>query len=99
MLYEVITVVARNLIDFPKIYPDVKNVTGQLGFGLNSAGECIKLFNAAGVLQDQVCYANEYPWPTEANGQGFTLSLKSPSADNTLGANWNASRYVNGTLV
>ncbi|MGQ8336751.1 CotH kinase family protein [Sunxiuqinia sp. A32] len=90
-------VVARDLIDFPEIYSEVKNVTGQLGFGFNSAGECVRLFNNIGELQDEVCFSNEYPWPTGADGLGYTLSLKSPDIDNSLGSNWNNSQYLLGS--
>ena len=90
-------VIARDLYEFSEIHPTVYNVIGPLGFGFSGAGECIYLYNSEGILKDQVCYANEYPWPEEANGKGYTLSLSDPDKDNMPGYNWSNSPVLNGT--
>ncbi|WP_445587541.1 CotH kinase family protein [Sunxiuqinia sp. A32] len=90
-------VVARDLEAFPEVFPMIENVIGQLGFGFTSAGECVRLYNEFGELEDEVCYANEYPWPSGADGGGYTLSLRSPEMNNSLGANWINSKFLYGT--
>ncbi|WP_423127703.1 CotH kinase family protein [Gaoshiqia sp. Z1-71] len=90
-------VVCRDQDAFSAVYPGVSNFQGPLGFGFSSAGECIRLYNNNSELVDQVCYASEYPWPTEPNGGGYTLELKDPDADNSLAHNWFTSLTKNGT--
>lgn len=89
-------VVCRDPNNFAAAYPDVSNFQGPLGFGFSSAGECIRLYSNTGTLVDQVCYASEYPWPTEPNGTGYTLALNTPDQDNALAQNWFNSQTVNG---
>ena len=43
------------------------------------------------ILIDAVEYDDEYPWPVEADGEGYTLELIHPSLDNSLAGNWLAS--------
>ncbi|NQU84235.1 MAG: lamin tail domain-containing protein, partial [Mariniphaga sp.] len=90
-------VISRDIYEFDEIHPWVYNVIGPFNFGFSGSGECISLFNSRGTLKDKVCYANEYPWPEEANGGGYTLSLSDPNKDNMLGFNWNNSPILNGT--
>ena len=89
-------VVCRDPNNFAAAYPDVSNFQGPLGFGFSSAGECIRLYSNTGTLVDQVCYASEYPWPTEPNGTGYTLALNTPDQDNALAQNWFNSEAING---
>ncbi len=76
---------------FSNLFPNVDNYVGDLGFGLSGGGELIRLFNAEGVLIDQVEYDDDFPWPIEADGEGATLELISPTVDNQLAENWLAS--------
>ncbi|RMG31428.1 MAG: T9SS C-terminal target domain-containing protein, partial [Bacteroidetes bacterium] len=81
-------VVVRSSRKFKQYYPELKEVTGELGFGLSSAGDVLRLYDRQGVLRDEVAYLPEAPWPPEANGLGPTLELKNPSLDNALPQNW-----------
>ncbi|MCW0483757.1 CotH kinase family protein [Gaoshiqia sediminis] len=90
-------VVCREPTNFSLIHPETSDVQGPLGFGFSSAGECIRLFDNTSNLVDQVCYASEYPWPTEPNGGGYTLGLNDPNQDNSLAANWFTSQSINGS--
>jgi hypothetical protein len=69
----------------------VKNITGDLNFGLSSSGDDVNLYDPQGNLIDFVNYTPNPPWPTDANGTGASIALTSPFLDNNLGENWKAS--------
>jgi len=84
-------VLCENSVAFSQRHPGVDNFFGDFNFGLSSNGELIRLFNQAGTLIDHVLYGTSSPWPTEPNGQGATLELKSPWLDKSLPDSWCAS--------
>ncbi len=89
-------VVARNRDKFKTFFPHVEPVLGDLGFGLSSSGDQVRLFDDFGLLVDSVAYDTKSPWPTRANGKGATLALTFPLAENSGPEHWFAS-YPNGT--
>ncbi|MCR9133845.1 MAG: CotH kinase family protein [bacterium] len=89
-------VISRDLAAFQAQFPAVNNVVGDMDFGFSGSGELLRVFNAQDELIDQVTYSDDAPWPTEADGNGATLSLTHPGLDNTLAENWAASSG-NGT--
>ena len=74
--------------DFSNAFPDVTNIIGDFDFGLGSNSDAVRLYNANAVLQDEVYYNSESPWPECAKGLGPTLELVSPELDNSLHENW-----------
>jgi hypothetical protein len=90
-------VIAQSQTDFTAIYPNVELIIGDMGFGLGGGGDQVRLYNATGILVDSVEYDNSDPWPTEADGTGYTLELKEADLDNTLAKNWAASQQYLGT--
>ncbi|KAA1258536.1 Inner spore coat protein H [Rubripirellula obstinata] len=72
-------------------------IGGQYSGGLSGGGERITLSDADGNLIDEVEYDDSDPWPSEPDGDGFTLSLIDPSLDNSLASSWIASSQINGT--
>jgi hypothetical protein len=84
-------VITRDKSKFTAQFPDIATVAGDLSFGLNAAGDQVRLYNAAGMLLDSVQYDDEAPWPLQADGLGPTLELKNPQLDNTAAENWQAS--------
>jgi len=70
------------------IHDDVNYTIDDLSFGLSSEGETVRLYDPEGILRDSVTYGVTDPWPELANGQGYTLELKSPNLDNSLPENW-----------
>ncbi len=66
---------------------------------LNNGGETLELRDAFGNVVDVVTYDEEAPWPTEPDGNGNSLILCDPSADNEDVANWAASFTDNGVVV
>ncbi len=55
---------------------------------LNNNGEPIVIKDHLGFVVDSVYYGVTPPWDTLANGQGPSLELCDPDADNTLPENW-----------
>ncbi|MCX7696877.1 MAG: lamin tail domain-containing protein [Bacteroidales bacterium] len=71
--------------------------------GISNSGTTIKILTPSGQFVDSVRYLPNAPWPTAANGQGYSLSLCNPNLDNNNPANWglgtNAFGVVNGYTV
>jgi len=66
---------------------------------LNNTGEAIRLYDDVGNLVDSVRYADNDPWPTEADGSGPSLELTDPSSDNNDGNNWQPSAGSTGVII
>ena len=81
-------VAVKDTSDYISVFPDAINYIGDLGFGLGSTGDSVRLFNSSNILQDQVTYTSESPWPNCANDTGFTIELREPELDNSLAENW-----------
>lgn len=58
---------------------------------LDNSGERLALCDALGNLVDEVVYRDRLPWPEESDGDGSSLELVSPFADNDLPHAWLAS--------
>ncbi|MBN2728419.1 MAG: lamin tail domain-containing protein [Bacteroidales bacterium] len=71
--------------------------------GLGNSGTTIEIRTAGGLFVDSVMYDDVAPWPTEANGNGYSLSFCDPNLDNNIATNWgigtNAFSVVNGSMV
>ena len=84
-------VLCKDTILFTRLFPEVTNYIGDLGFGLKSEGDQVRLFDSNGSPIDSVKYDDIAPWPTGPDGTWPTLELIHPSRDNTLGENWDSS--------
>lgn len=84
-------VLCRDRAAFLALFPQVTTAIGNLGYGLSSGGEYLRLFEPGGELHDGVSYLPSAPWPSGANGTGATLALVDPGLDNALAANWAVS--------
>lgn len=90
-------VICNELDSFKTQYPAIWNCRGSFDFGLNNNDEIVRLFDAKMNLIDYVEYTNQDPWPTEPDGEGYTLQLKNPNLDNSFAENWTASSGFLGT--
>jgi hypothetical protein len=93
---EALVVICRDTGAFCKVFPKIKNITGNMNFGLSSAGDKIYLFDPQKNLIDFVNFSPYSPWPTDANGTGASIELTDPFKDNNIGSNWK-SKYDGGT--
>ncbi len=85
-------VLVENDSSFISRFPDVKNYSGETGFGLSGSGEFMKLVDNEGQIIDSLTYDDKSPWPEEADGNGASLELIDAAKDNSLAENWNASK-------
>jgi plastocyanin/DNA/RNA endonuclease YhcR with UshA esterase domain len=60
----------------------------QYGDGLSSAGELLQLYSLDNSLIDEVNYLDTAPWPSEADGFGYSLTLCNLNSDNNDASNW-----------
>jgi hypothetical protein len=79
-------VVAKSPGSFP--VPGGAAVTGPWSGSLANGGEAIVLLDAAGNPADEVRYYDGGRWPGGADGQGSTLELRDPRADNAQPEAW-----------
>ena len=66
---------------------------------LSNNGETITLTAASGLPIKSFVYSDEAPWPTSADGDGFSLILTDPASnpDHSLPENWQSSDQVDGS--
>jgi len=81
-------VVVRDTCSFNNIYPEVLNSVGPMGFSLNNSGDQIRLYDHLGQPYLSFIYQTELPWPSEADGSGYTCELQNNSTDLSNGNNW-----------
>ena len=85
-------VIAKDAALFSSRYPEVSNVLGDFSGKLVNSSEKIRLRDAGGNLIDEVDYADDGPWPREADGEGAALVLRTsdPAFDNAVAGAWKA---------
>lgn len=85
-------VLCRDVQMFVNKYPDIHNYDGNLQSGLSGKGEALFLYSNTGYLMDSLTYNDKDPWPVAADGNGSSLELVDPEADNAVAINWKASK-------
>lgn len=55
---------------------------------LKNSGERVRLVDSTGAKVDEVKYAAEFPWPTNAHGKGPALELISAKLDRKIAGSW-----------
>lgn len=81
-------VCAHDLTMFTAQHPEVENVIGPIGFGLNNSEETIQLFDLQLNLMAEINYTDDAPWPLGADGQGRTMELYNPLIGIDNPSNW-----------
>jgi hypothetical protein len=66
---------------------------------LSNSGEDIVLVNSFGLQIDSVNYDDAGLWPSEADGDGYSLVLCDVNADNNDPANWQLANVATGIIV
>ena len=90
-------VMSDNIAGFHSQFAGNIFASQQYSGGLSGGGELVQLVDTAGNIIDSVEYDDADAWPTEPDGNGYTLSLIAPSLDNSLATSWVASSQINGT--
>lgn len=82
-------IAASDTARFRAVYPNVTGVVGPIGFSFNNSSERLRLYNAqTGKIQYSVVYYDKAPWPTAADGQGYTLEQINLNGIANDGDNW-----------
>ncbi|MCC6234227.1 MAG: CotH kinase family protein [Verrucomicrobiales bacterium] len=90
-------VVARSIPKFQWAHPNAADPVAEFSFGLNNAGDTVRLFDPVGVEVQRIPYRDESPWPTAADGDGSTLQRVMPPLDPSSPGAWIASPTRGGT--
>ena len=81
-------VIAEDLKKFMVQHPTVTNVIGETGFNFGNANDQVRLFNYNDSLYLSIEYSDQLPWPSGADGDGYTLEFNSSFGDPNNGASW-----------
>jgi hypothetical protein len=83
-------VVANDAAKLSAKYPLIR-VLGDFSGGLNNNDDRIVLIDAVGNTADEVHYYENGRWASAADGNGSSLELRNPAAENGMGEAWSAS--------
>ena len=84
-------VIARDANALRHKHPDLDNIVGNYSGRLDNTMDRVVLENAMGNPVDKVTYYDGGRWPSLADGEGSSMELIDPDADNSLGGSWAAS--------
>lgn len=93
-----IAVLASKLAAFTNRYPD-RLPWGEFTGKLADGGEKLTLLHATGATEFEVEYDNSAPWPVSADGVGFSLVPRNPTANPNPNdpTQWRASTQLGGS--
>lgn len=86
-------VLAQSGALFTALHPDIDNVDTSFVFNLGEGGEWIRMYDADGILILSLDYDDLSPWPSVADGAGYTLELVDSMGVMNSGDNWTAICY------
>ncbi|HPG39885.1 MAG TPA: CotH kinase family protein [bacterium] len=90
-------VLCHDTLDFKRVHSGMINIAGNMDFNISNDGELLRLYDPNLALIDSVFFTNGSPWPTGADGAGYTLELTDPLADNSQPLNWQVSSEFGGS--
>jgi hypothetical protein len=95
----VLVVASESAFEFRYGIGHSDRIAGQFSGRLNNAGEQIVVIDPTGVDIQRFSYSDDPPWPTSADGDGYSLVLWAPNSDpdHSLASRWTASAIVNGS--
>jgi hypothetical protein len=80
--------VVKQRAAFERRWGNGLRVVGVFEGSLNNAGEVLRLIDRQGVVIHEVAYDDAAPWPSEADGAGYSLELIAPDGAIGLAAGW-----------
>ena len=85
-------VVSNNAAALKAKWPAVASqIVGNFSGSIKRGGERLQISDANGNPVNEVTFSNDQPWPLAANGEGSTMELRDPRADNNRPEAWAAS--------
>lgn len=91
-------VLASHEASFTNAHPEV-SLAGVYAGRLSNSGERLTLVHATGGVEFDMTWSDDLPWPSAADGGGFSLVPRNPSVnpDPSAAANWRASAREGGS--
>ena len=88
----------KNPTEFRKKYPNAR-IDGVFTNNLANGGEALAIIHAAGAPIQQFTFDDQAPWPTLADGAGFSLvpKVNDINVNYSLAASWRASSQAGGS--
>ncbi len=81
-------VFSDSLTSFTEKFSSVENVIGEFDFNLSNGGDAVRLYDNTGMQKYSVRFNDLLPWPTDADGDGFTLELMEPEGNPNDATAW-----------
>jgi hypothetical protein len=81
---------------FASRYPGIA-IAGVYSGRLDNAGERVTLSDPTGATLIELTYDDNPPWPTSADGLGYSLVIADAAGDPNLASTWRASTLPNGS--
>jgi len=81
---------------FASRYPGIA-MAGVYSGRLDNAGERVALNDSSGAPLIELTYDDNPPWPTSADGLGYSLVMANAAGDPNLASTWRASTLPNGS--
>ncbi|MDP6635436.1 MAG: lamin tail domain-containing protein [Phycisphaerae bacterium] len=88
-------VVASNPAAVESFY-GITDVLGPYDDLLSNTGGTVRLRNQMNAVLQDIQYSDDYPWPAEADGAGYSLVMTKPDFGEDSVLAWEASDYLNG---
>lgn len=89
-------IICKDTSAFKSVYPEAANIFGNLDFGFDGTDKVL-LLNSSSELEAFVSYDNNFPWPSEPDGNGNTLEMISLGMQNYTSLNWAKSINLGGS--
>jgi hypothetical protein len=89
-------IVVKNRAAFETHYGTGLPIAGEFAGNLSNAGDTLTLHDSAGAVVRTFSYRDAAPWPTAADGLGYSLVLPQPAADPAVADHWRSSAAPGG---
>ena len=86
-------VIAAEIEEFRKLYPDVSNLIGGFDFNFGNNGELIRIYDYQDNLYSSFYFQTASPWPSSPDGEGYTCERNGNTNDPNDGMNWFAGCF------
>lgn len=81
-------VISDSLESFTVLFPSVSNVIGEPTFHFSNSGDAVRLYRNDNKIQFTVRFNDKTPWPTDADGNGFTLETVNEGGNPNITDSW-----------
>lgn len=92
-------IICEDSTAFQNRYGSSHTILGEWSGKLSNSGETLRLRIKGGSTIQSFTYNDKIPWPSCADGDGYSLVLINPTSnpDHNIAANWRCSTHLHGT--